>query len=800
MSKWLLLGTVGGLALAPCAALAQNEESNEIIVTAQKREQNIQDVPIAMQAVTGEQLTELGITTAFDISRIAPNIAVSTQGAANRQISIRGVGTNDFFGNATGSVGVYMDEVTMSAPFLTNLGLFDMERVEVLRGPQNSLFGRNTTGGAVNYISRRPEVGHAPEGFIRGNYGNYNRIDLEAGVSVPLGDQAALRLAGMRQQSDGLWNNLADGGADYGDKDRYSLRATLVVEPTPETDITVNLHFGREDSQIDPFRFAGVRDASGSIFAPGLPPQEVNFGAVNGGANSNGQVVDANDWSDIYRVGNDRQFVESYGFYIKLVQDLNWATFTSITSFDTTDVQYTYDLGGPGPAPSDITMLNGNDQSFDQWSQELRLQSTGDGRLRWIAGLYYFEENSTLGQNMGFGPFDAATGSGGAAALLLLAGNPYSNQASFSIAELENTVISPYGQVEYDLTDDVAVTLGLRHTSDEKRAPSIFVGNVDTAALGRDQFRSNQVMRSLASGLPSCDFDGDGNQTGGTTDNRGVPCAQTLTPDDLNFEQWGGRLAVDYRPTDNLLLYASYSRGFRSGKHDIEFFHGPQTGFARQDQDVETLDAYEIGLKSDWLDRRLVFNAAAFFYSWNDQQFFDVDPMTGPVFVNVPKSELQGVEVELRWTPTADFAAQLSGGLLQSEVIDEGDDVFGLIEEGHELPFAPESSANLLLSYDFHVGGSRLTLQGDLQYQGESKGFLRDVAYVDAIESSTTVNARATWFLGVDERLELSLYGQNLTEEERCYYERDLFAFSGSAYCLPNAGVALYGVEARYSF
>jgi iron complex outermembrane receptor protein len=213
----------------PGAAKAQTLE--EIIVTAQKREESVQDVPIALQAYTGEEIKNLRITRASDITRLAPNLNLSTQNTASRQINIRGVGTSDFFGNSAGSVAVTMDEVTMSSSYLSSLGLYDLERVEILRGPQNSLFGRNTTGGAVNYISRLPEVGGANDGYVDVAFGNYGLVELEAAKSFSLSDNVAVRLAGKSYDRDGVWNNLGNNGAEHGEKDRKSLRGTLVWEP-----------------------------------------------------------------------------------------------------------------------------------------------------------------------------------------------------------------------------------------------------------------------------------------------------------------------------------------------------------------------------------------------------------------------------------------------------------------------------------------------------------------------------------------------------------------------------------------
>src|SRR4051812_32306171 len=205
--------------LAATAGIAQEPggELAEVIVTAQKRAENVQNVPIAMQAFTGEQLQKAGVATITDITQLAPNLNVVVQNALSQHIVIRGVGTNEFFGNAPSSVGTYMDEVTMNSSYMSTLGLFDMERVEVLRGPQNSLFGRNTTGGAVNYITRQPTIGaDKADGYALATYGRHNLAEIEGGVSIPTGSTAALRLAGIYHSRDGLWNNLDSGDDKYG--------------------------------------------------------------------------------------------------------------------------------------------------------------------------------------------------------------------------------------------------------------------------------------------------------------------------------------------------------------------------------------------------------------------------------------------------------------------------------------------------------------------------------------------------------------------------------------------------------
>src|SRR5690242_3477306 len=183
LACWIGAGAPAEAQENPPQAGGSGNELLEVIVTAQKRSENVQNVPIAMQAYTGEQLQNAGVGKITDITHLAPNLNVVVQNALSQHIVIRGVGTNEFFGNAPSSVGTYMDEVTMNSSYMSTLGLFDMERVEVLRGPQNSLFGRNTTGGAVNYITNQPKVGaDTLDGYALATYGRHNLAEIESGV------------------------------------------------------------------------------------------------------------------------------------------------------------------------------------------------------------------------------------------------------------------------------------------------------------------------------------------------------------------------------------------------------------------------------------------------------------------------------------------------------------------------------------------------------------------------------------------------------------------------------------------
>jgi iron complex outermembrane receptor protein len=382
------------------AASRGESELAEVIVTAQKRAESLQNVPITMQAYTADQLQAAGISQVTDITRLAPNLNVVVQNSLSQHIVIRGVGTNEFFGNAPSSVGTYTDEVTMNSSYMSTLGLFDMERVEVLRGPQNSLFGRNTTGGAVNYITRMPKVGaDSIEGFGQLTYGRHDLAEVETGISIPLGSTVALRLAGVYHTRNGIWNNLDTGDHSYGNETRYSERATLVWEPSESTRLTASLHSARFDGQAQPQKMAGAYLNNPPLRANDLAPFARNVDWKGGNLNTVGNVQTVNvegfdrftrGWQDVWVGGSQVNNLHVDGGYVKITHDFGQATATSISAFDKTHGLYEEDNTGDGnisgagtPGVTHDVLIIDMDQRYEQYTQELRLASNDDkARLR----------------------------------------------------------------------------------------------------------------------------------------------------------------------------------------------------------------------------------------------------------------------------------------------------------------------------------------------------------------------------------------------------------------------------------
>lgn len=783
----------------------------EVIVTAQKRAENVQDVPISMQAYTADQLQDARVTELTDIARMAPNLNVVVQNAMSQHIVIRGIGTNEFFGNAPSSVGLYMDEVTMNSSYMSTLGLFDMERIEILRGPQNSLFGRNTTGGAVNYISRQPKVGGDTEGYALLTYGRHNLAEVEGGVTLPVGNRMAARFAGVYHSRDGIWNNLDNGNRHYGDQERYSLRATVAWEPADGTRVTFSAHHARDDSQAQPQKVAGALQNSPPLRVNDLAGAATdldwsNPGAAAGLVNIEGIDHHTDRWRDVYTGGSQRADLWVDGGYIKLQHDFGTVSLTSISSYDRTHAWYEEDNTANGNRIGGVNhdvLIIDMDQEYKQFTQELRLASNDDeARLRWIAGVYYLQEDALLAQNVRFGAngFPGAHPSGVGItppSLFDVIPNPYQNTLSFSISDLEDRSLSAYGHTDYEFTDKLTLTVGLRYTRDDKANPSYYAGAFDKTGIDPATYYDRALVQRLAAGLPACLP---------KTDPAYIPftrCANTNTSrEDLETDQVGGKVGLQYHVTDDFMLYGGYSRGFKSGKFDMEFLHTDDTPFPQRPLDPEILNTLELGFKST-IDSAVLLNAAVFYSIWKDQQVFNVG-VNGPEFFNLPESRIYGVEAELDWAPAETWLITGSLGYLHTEITDVTGIDFDLrqgdFQKGHELPLAPEVTGNAGVEKTLEFASTSLVLRADYRYQSSSKVKYSPQTPIDEYDSRAEVNARATFIYGEDQQYELSAFGNNLTDEEYCVEIQDLRGVSGSLYCVPNDGLAQYGLQARFRF
>lgn len=682
---------VGGLlsVTAPLPATADGESPaiNEVIVSAQKREQNLQEVPISETVLGEDILANARIDSGTEIARQTPNLRASLLGNESQpKFSLRGVSTATFNLNGISSVGVFYDEVYVGATYQGGAQIFDIERVEVLRGPQGTLFGKNTTGGAINFISKKPTF--EQEGYLSVGAGSNGFTEYSGAAELPLvDDRLSARIAFTGEHSDGYIENKNPAGRDLSSIDRQAVRLTLGYQDDNGLEATLRIFTNEENA-----------DAIGAI-AQGTFPGNINAGFVNPRVNPfTGGSLDTDE------VATDRSGVievRGKGTNLTVVKDFGDVSLTSITSY--LDASFLNLVDGDGSiAPVLHIDFGAEDEEF---SQDLRLTSDYEGAFNWILGLYYYKSN--LSVDTTYRVFELFP-TGGTA-----------NQSYDQIRES----YAVYGDFTFDLNEIYTLYGGLRFTDDE--------GTMEDF----------QVI------------------TSGTAFGPGIPLQSDITYDD---SEPTGRIGLKAQLTDDMMVYGQFVYGYRSS--DIN--GGALT--AASDLTIaepETLKSYEVGIKSLWLDNRIMFNASLFHYDFKDQQFIDVRAITDQKLVNAGSSSITGLEIETLFVLTENLRVTLGLGLLDSEYDDLELGNPAVDFSGNELIEAPEYSFNFAIDYslplddagtlDFHVDGIRV----DEQY------FSHTNADSFKVDSYFDMGARIV-YRPVSEQFEIALYGKNLTDND----------------------------------
>lgn len=555
--------------------------ADAITVTARRRAQSPQDVGVALSVFSGAELIAQGVDTVNGLENISPNLEIESQfGSGQPSFSIRGVGFRDYATNNAPTVGIYVDDVAFPVPVMTQGVLFDVERVEILRGPQGALYGRNTTGGAIKVVSNRPTDENAAGLTVEG--GRFGRIEAEGFVSGPVSDAIRVRISGATAHG-GAWQVNRETGEEIGDAEQYALRGLAEIDLAPNVEALVNLHGFIDDSDG-----LGLQLFNDSSF--GFPAhagrRETSFGSSEAFADLVGIDPGQHPFRDN----------EGWGASLTLKADLGAAELTYIGAYDVLSRREFNDFDGQPVGAAGVHF----ESSVDVMSHELRAQGeAAAGRLRWVGGVYYSEEDlNELYQS----DFVASFGPGFAVS------TPYRQDVR---------TIAVYLHADYDLTNAVTLVGGVRYENEERRLRDLGTFAVATGPL---------------------------NFANGTVDG-------TLEDRDLESNPVTGKFAVEVTPVEDLLLYASYSRGFKSGGFTAYNTLNPN---ALDPFRPENLNAYEVGFKSTLAEGAITLNGAAFYYDYTDQQVQSAifDPGTGAVvgrIVNAPQSEIYGAELELVW-------------------------------------------------------------------------------------------------------------------------------------------------------
>lgn len=761
------------------------DKVDELVVTATRRSASAQAVPVALSAFSGEQLAEQAVSNSQELLLKVPSSDITmNNGSTAANIYIRGVGTKGPGYNQVAAVGIYVDEVSLNSPIVNVLQLFDLQRVEVLRGPQNTLYGRNTTGGAVNFVSVKPRVADGTWGYLTLTGGQFSQADVEGAVSFDLGQEWAARLALIKQTRDGMYNNSHLGEKVY-DKDSTAVRAQLVWSPRPDTELLMKLHGEKVNNTNKLWKTIGLQSPLlvGAVTTYNTPCQfTIGLGSACVGINNT--PSDPND---------TRTFSASMRSPIEQVNargaslNANWkigdVRATAISGYEYNNFKKAEDVdAGPAPlrptGPFSGSITNANYQGgFDffqvseasQYSQELRLASEADKSLRWITGLFWFKEK-TIGNTTAFSYFAGTAANGG--------------RANSTNLNQENRVASGYGEIEFNVTKQLTVTAGIRATREELSGTNTTVQRSLTDAVTRAALLPTSGQRPITTAellaLPV-----------GTGRNVYVD-----TPFEKSFSQSGGKLGVKYSVDAQTMVFGTVSQGFKSGSYSAAPAQSINGSFFTP-TNPETLTAYEIGLKTTTADRKLKLNLTGYYYQYKDQQLLRTTSLPGlgivAAQVNAGKSNLQGVELEAQWAPGGGWNIDLGVGYLKTKIVEFTQDeacvanaggcpasgVRKLDFSGQELTNSPRLTTNLTIRKEWKLdGGNTLSIGGDYSYRAK-RFFNIPNNTLESSEAYSLVNAQATYRFGAKQQYRLTAWGKNLNDKVY-FLNKSVFAAAGT--------------------
>ncbi|KQY66603.1 MULTISPECIES: TonB-dependent receptor [unclassified Sphingomonas] len=726
MHRWVKLALLAGTMLAPVAAMAQDaaDDTGEIVVTAQKREQKLQDIGLSVTAIGGAMLDAVGRQDMTALAAQVPGLQVASYSPTITVFNIRGVSQNDFADSQEAPIAFYNDEVYVSALGAISGQMFDLERMEILRGPQGTLFGRNATGGLVQAITKRPT--RELEGYATLTVGSYGQIASEGAISGPLSERVRARLSFTSDHHGGYIENRV--GRDIGNARFYGGRLQVEADVGDSGTLLVKLQGLRNDHETSGGLYSHVAagfDADGLGFA--LGPNE-DFWGTCGGCDAFGyKEPDKDPFTGSFdRIGFfDRKY---WSATVRYEQDFGGAKLTSITDYQDLRKRFGEDSD---MQPSPIFHYD-TAQDLYQLSQELRLSGDTD-RFTWLAGVYGLKIKTDNDYQI-----DAAP-------ILGLLENYGGRQKTDSIAF--------FGQAEYKLSDLLSFTVGGRYSWDRKTYDFAHAEN------GVQDFVFNRA-----------------------------------TDPDLakqTFKNWSGKVQVDYRPTDDVLIYASVNRGTKSGGFGVQAFTPIDPATLPYDQEV--LTNYEAGYKLTLLDRKVTFNGAIFHYDYKDYQAFTLQGLS-QIVANVP-ARVTGIESELVLRPARGL--MLSGFLTWLDTKVKGITLPSGRVTDRKMPQAPKWSIGGMARYAFPVGPGQLALQTDWKYDA-SLYFSTFNAPIDRESSRIVGNARISWATD-DDHWTIAAFVNNLTDKEYRIYNLDLgasFGFANQSYARPR----WFGGSVGYSF
>jgi iron complex outermembrane receptor protein len=726
-------------------ASAQEEGASaleEIVVTARRYEESLQDAPVAVGVMDSEFLDAQNINQLKDIIDKSPGTGFTRFNKLQNAYSMRGLSSQTEGAAGDASVLLVVDDVVVSKDYLKGAEFFDVERVEILRGPQGTSFGRNTTGGLVHLISKRPTQEF--ESFIRAGFGSHGHWQMDGVLNGSVSDNAAARLAVHYNTHDGYTEDVVRN-VDIAAEENFSIRGSLLLNPTNDLEIYLKAEYSQDDddtvvrqprnctdpqeeftSFIDPCdewktgisAFAGSDDLTGTVFNPGEP-----FFIKRDYINLTGEIA----WNV-----NDRM------------------TLTSVTGYIDGTGDYNMDAAG---TPRDLQFsITRNDSQ--QFSQEFRLDNHAEAAgLRWLTGLYYLSDDHDRVDGRRWFQEDFS---------VYGPGPPFSPTTVQAVSNSETQSLGVFGELNFDFTDQLTATVGARYSSDEK---DFIISHNGTGFDG-------PVSNFLADVPPNWPDPNDPSTScaaqAATPESRcSIGFSNAIASDDWDHLSY--RVSLAYDINDDVMVYGTISEAYKTGGYNGE----PQTAEdAVVPYNEETAMNFEFGLKSEWADR-LRLNVSVFYVEYDDQQVnvFRTAPsgFVTQAVDNAAESEVLGIEVDYTWQVNDYF--RLSGTFasldaeLKNTVLQVGPAPTDTADlSGNRPNNVPEWTATLVGEVEFPLdGGSKISLRADWRGRGE---IYNDLSNTVSLERPGTdiFGARVAW-TSADSRWEITAWGRNLTEE-----------------------------------
>jgi len=769
---------------APRAAAQEQRGLEEIVVTARKREENLQYTPMSITALTAQDLARRDITNINRIDEVTPNLVFDTVSPSSGQnnsvmVFIRGVGQLDFTGTTEPGVGIYVDGVYYARSISSAIEFLDIERVEVLRGPQGTLFGRNTIGGAINVVTKAPadEFG----GYVELVAGTDSRADATLNIDFPLSDTFKGKLTAATRQQDGYVINQATG-ADYGDRDAQSARLVLQWDPNDDWMFTLNADYSTHRENSAPNSLTTVNPTSAFAGFHNFAPPGAGVGCVPPDPVGNATCY-SSDWivgleADLSGLPSQSD-LDNWGVSLTADWQGDSVNLKSITAYRDLDSFSSRD-GDHSP----LVIFQTTDLfDYDQFSQEFQFSGqTRDERLNWLAGLYYFEE-----QGINTNPVFISVGT-------LRSGGSWDHDTS-----------ALFGQLTYDLTDKLSLTVGARFTDETKRytpdnvyetpvgfAPSTIAG-IDPAIWATYPASITVPIESAQAmfGLPA-------NVAPSFGMTQAVGAGVFVLPNvevSQDVEETSPMVSLSYQFNDDVMFYGTYGEAFKGGGFTQRV---AQIRLATPQFQPEFVKSFEIGVKTLLLDNRLRLNAAIFNNDYEDIQIL-VRQAIAPVTLNAGDATITGVEIDFDFLPVDAFRLTGGIGLLDPEYDSLSPDAIANgISLGNKFTKAPEFKASLSGIYAFDLAGGA-SVSARVDYTHVDDMFHDPQNHPELFWGSYSLLGAAISYESTNRRWLVRLGGTNLTDEQ--YMSSGSWSLASAGYneAVFDRGQQYYAT-ARFSF